>query len=88
LPQNKIHALLGVFFHVKLVPELVQLTERLAENAHDLWAAQRMAGSTAHIETTGLGNTRVSWLRLSCLNPKKYDREAAMGTPKAILALG
>ena len=28
---------------VSLPPDLLDLTERLAENAHDLWAKQRMA---------------------------------------------
>jgi hypothetical protein len=29
--------------HVTLTPDILQLTERLAENAHDLWAVKRLA---------------------------------------------
>jgi hypothetical protein len=30
---------------VALSPDLLALTERLAENAHDIWAARRIAGN-------------------------------------------
>ena len=33
---------------VHLSPALLELTERLAENAHDLWAAQRLADGWTH----------------------------------------
>lgn len=77
--------------HVTLPADLVELTERLAENAHDLWATQRLADGWIH------GPRRDDALKQHpCLVPyaelpeseKRYDREAATGTLKAILALG
>ena len=76
---------------VAVTPELNALMERLAENAHDLWAQQRLAdgwtfGPHRNDETK----------KHPCLVPygdlqeseKDYDRRVAMGTLKAILALG
>ena len=76
---------------VQLSPALIELTERLAENAHDLWAAQRLADGW----TPG-PNRDDSAKKHPCLVPyaelpdseKEYDRIAALGTLKAILALG
>ena len=76
---------------VTLPPELHALTERLAENAHDLWAAQRLAQGWTH------GAHRDDARKLHpCLVPyselpekeKEFDRIAALGTLKAILQLG
>lgn len=76
---------------VTLSPALLSLTERLAENAHDLWAAQRLAAGWTP------GSARNDQLKAHpCLVPyadlpgseKEYDRQAALGTLKAILALG
>jgi ryanodine receptor 2 len=76
---------------ITLSADLVELTERLAENAHDLWARQRLADGWT------LGPRRDDTLKQHpCLVPyaqlpeseKRYDREAATGTLKAILALG
>jgi len=39
---------------VELSPELVQLTERLAENAHDLWRNRLSGLSEARQENLGL----------------------------------
>ena len=69
----------------------MRLTERLAENAHDLWAAQRIKDGWTW------GPTRDdSAKKHPCLVPyaelpeseKEYDRQAAMGTVKAIITLG
>ncbi|MEN9544061.1 MAG: hypothetical protein RLZZ598_894 [Pseudomonadota bacterium] len=76
---------------ITLPPELHALTERLAEHAHDLWAAQRLAQGWTHGPQRD--DTRK---RHPCLVPyadlpeseKEYDRVAALGTLKAILALG
>lgn len=77
--------------HITLPPDLIELTEKLAENAHDLWARQRLADGWT------LGLRRDDALKQHpCLVPyaelpeseKRYDREAAIGTLKAILALG
>lgn len=76
---------------VILSPDLQALTERLAENAHDLWAAQRIADGWT------LGAKRDDGAKEHpCLVPyadlpdseKAYDRNAALGTLKAIVALG
>ena len=76
---------------VTLTPEILDLTERLAENAHDHWARQRMA------EGWRYGSERNDHRKEHpCLVPygrlpeseKEYDRSAAMETLKAILALG
>lgn len=76
---------------ISLPPELHALTERLAENAHDLWAAQRLAQGWSH------GPRRDDAKKLHpCLVPydqlpdseKEFDRVTALGTLKAILQLG
>lgn len=76
---------------VALPLELHALTERLAENAHDLWAGQRLAQGWTH------GRQRDDAKKLHpCLVPyaelpdkeKEFDRIAALGTLKAILQLG
>ena len=67
------------------------LTERLAENAHELWAKQRMAAGW----TVGPHRDDAA-KKHPCLVPyahlpeseKEYDRAVAIGTLKAILALG
>lgn len=76
---------------VALPRDLVALTERLAENAHDVWATQRMADGWR------LGAVRDDRAKTHpCLIPyadlpdseKQYDRATAMQTIKAILAMG
>jgi len=76
---------------VELPSELIALTERLAENAHDLWALQPIVQGWSH------GPQRDDGKKLHpCLVPyselpdseKEYDRQAALGTLKAILKLG
>ncbi len=76
---------------VTLPPELRELTERLAENAHDLWAAQRIKDGW----TPGPVRNDAA-KQHPCLVPyadlpeteKEYDRVAALGTLKAMVALG
>ena len=76
---------------ITLSEELLSLTERLAENAHDIWAAQRVKTGWTY------GPQRDDAKKLHpCLIPyadlpeseKVYDRETALGTLKAILKLG
>jgi len=76
---------------VVLPAELERLSELLAANTHDLWAAQRLA------EGWSYGETRDDKQKLHpCLIPyerlpeseKEYDRTTALGTLKAILVLG
>jgi len=76
---------------IVLPTDVVGLTEKLAENAHDVWAAQRIAqGWTC-------GPRRDDERKQHpCLVPyvdlpeaeKEYDRATAMQTLKLILSLG
>lgn len=76
---------------VELPADLKLLTEQLAENAHDLWAATRLGQGWT------FGKKRDDEKKKHpCLIPyadlpdseKVYDRETALGTLRAILALG
>ena len=76
---------------VSLSPELHALTERLAENAHDIWAAQRLAdGWTFGAKRDDAAKKHPCLIPYAELpdSEKSYDRQMAMGTLKAILALG
>ena len=76
---------------ISLSPELERLTERLAENAHDLWAAERIAQGWTYGP-----NRDDAKKQHPCLIPyselpereKEFDRITALGTLKAILKLG
>jgi hypothetical protein len=76
---------------IALTCEIERLTERLAENAHDLWARQRRADGWTYgqhrDDTTKRHPCLVPYASLP-ESEKRYDREAAMGTLKAILAFG
>ena len=76
---------------VELSEELKQLGELLAENVHDVWALGRIREGWTY------GERRDDALRQTpCLVPydelpeseKDFDRNTAMNTIKAILALG
>jgi ryanodine receptor 2 len=76
---------------VTLSPEILKLTERLAENTHDNWSLQRLADGWT------LGPKRDDALKQHpCLIPysdlpeseKQYDRNTALNTLRAIIALG
>jgi hypothetical protein len=77
--------------HVTLTPEVRELTEQLAENAHDVWAVKRKAeGWTYGPKKDGdLKQTPllVPYDKLPD-SEKQYDRDLALETLKAILALG
>lgn len=76
---------------IELTEDLLALTERLAENTHDVWAAQRLAQGWTY------GSKRddalkhhpglVPYADLS-EQEKDYDRNTALQTLKMILALG
>jgi len=77
--------------HVTLSAEIHQLTERLAENAHEHWARQRLSEGWTY------GPTRDDVKKEHpCLVPyavlpdaeKQYDRLTAMETLKTVIALG
>ncbi len=76
---------------IQLPPSLVELLERLAQNTHDVWSAQRISQGWT------LGEKRDDITKKHpCLVPyeelpdveKEYDRKTASETLKAILLLG
>lgn len=76
---------------ITLPDELTELTERLAENAHDVWGRQRMAeGWTYGPQRDDAGKRNPDLVPYAELpeSEKEYDRSAAMETLKAIVALG
>ena len=76
---------------VKLSDDIVELTELLAKNAHDIWARQRMAeGWRYGPERSDARKEHPSLLPYDELSEseKAYDRNAAIETLKAIIALG
>jgi len=76
---------------VRLSDELVALTERLAANTHDVWAKQRIAeGWTYGPKRDDATKQNPDLVPYSALpeSEKEYDRQTAMQTLKAIVALG
>lgn len=75
----------------QLNEEILELTERLAENAHELWARRRLAEGWSYgprrDEIKKEHPSLVPYEDLS-ESEKEYDRSVAMGTLKAILTLG
>jgi hypothetical protein len=76
---------------VSLPDDLAELTERLAENAHDHWAAQRIAEGwvygPARDDAKKTNPDLVPYAELP-ESEKEYDRTAATETLRAVLALG
>ena len=76
---------------IKLSDNLLELTERIAENVHDVWAAGRIADGWTYGETRNDAEKKHP-----CLIPydalseseKEYDRNTALETLKLIVALG
>lgn len=76
---------------IVLPADLLALTERLAENAHDIWAARRIAeGWTFGPTRDDAARKHPDLVPYADLpeSEKQYDRNAAMETLKAIAALG
>lgn len=76
---------------IRLPSELLALTEQIAENVHEVWAASRVAEGWTY------GPQRNDALKQTpCLVPyadlpeeeKAYDRNTAMQTLKLIVSLG
>jgi RyR domain len=77
--------------HIQLPASLLELTEQLAENAHDVWARQRLAdGWTWGAKRDDKGKQHPCLIPYADLpdSEKQYDRQAAMETIKAMIALG
>jgi hypothetical protein len=76
---------------IQLAPDILDLTERLAENTHDVWARQRLAEGWTHGPARNDAEKKHPSLIPYAELPdseKEYDRKTAMETIKAILALG
>jgi hypothetical protein len=76
---------------VVLEPELEKLVEQLAEHVHDLWAEARLAeGWRYGPRRDDVAQTHPGLVPYRELTEgeKSYDRRTALGTVKAILALG
>lgn len=74
-----------------LSDSLQALTERLAENTHDVWAQQRMSeGWTYGPGRNDEAKTHPGLVPYADLteSEKEYDRKTALETLKAILVLG
>lgn len=77
--------------NVKLPEELLELTEKIAENVHENWAHGRIAEGWTYGEVRDDVNKTTP-----CLVPyselsdseKEYDRKTAMETLKLIITLG
>jgi ryanodine receptor 2 len=76
---------------VELGPELLELTERLAENVHDVWAVQRLEdGWRFGFRRDDAKKEHPCLVAYDDLpeSEKLYDRGVALQTLKAIVALG
>ena len=76
---------------IKLPEELLALTEKIAENVHENWAAQRISEGWTYGEKRDDAKKQTP-----CLVPyselteseKEYDRNTALESIKLIVALG
>lgn len=76
---------------IKLPQELEDLIEKLAENAHDVWAKQRISdGWTYGPERDDINKKHPDLIPYSDLSEfeKKYDRLMAVETLKIISKMG
>lgn len=76
---------------VQLNEEIIELTEQLAENLHDVWARRRLAeGWIYGPERDEVKKEHPSLVPFEDLpeSEKEYSRSAAMENLKVLLALG
>lgn len=76
---------------IVLPQELLDLTERVAENVHDVWAAGRLAEGWVYGEVKDVEKkTTPLLLPYSDLpeSEKEYDRNTALETLKLVIKLG
>ncbi len=77
--------------NIILSDELVELTEKIAENVHDNWALARInEGWTYGEKRDDVKKTTPCLVAYSQLpeNEKEYDRKTAVETLKLVVALG
>ena len=76
---------------IELPDDLLELTEKIAENVHDVWAERRVAEGWTYGEKRDDAKKQTP-----CLVPyealpdteKEYDRKTALNTLKLVIALG
>ena len=77
--------------NVELPKEILELSEQLAKNTHDVWAKSRMEQGWTYGETRNDAKKEtpclVAYEELS-ENEKEYDRNTAIETLKLIIKLG
>lgn len=76
---------------IVLSEDLLQLTEKIAENVHEVWAAQRISqGWTYGKERDDAKKTTPCLVPYNELSEqeKDYDRNTAIETIKLVVALG
>lgn len=76
---------------VALTPDVLALTERLAEHAHDVWALGRLAQGWRYGPTRDdAAKTHPGLVPYAELSEaeKEFDRQTALGALRALLALG
>jgi hypothetical protein len=76
---------------IQLTPDILELTEQLAKNAHEVWAKERIAqGWRPGPERNDLRKEHPGLIPYEELpdSEKTYDRNTALETLKAIQALG
>lgn len=76
---------------VELTPELLQLTEQIAENVHEVWAVGRMKEGWTYGQVKDADKKQTPWLVPYGDLPeseKDYDRNTALATLKLIVKLG
>jgi hypothetical protein len=76
---------------VRLSPEILELTERLAKNTHDIWARQRLAeGWRPGPQRDDQAKQHPGLVPYEQLaeSEKEYDRGTALETLKAVISLG
>ena len=76
---------------IPLSDDIMELTEKLAKNTHDVWAVERMAQGWRYGEQRNdaekLHPCLVEYEELSD-DEKKFDRNTALETLKCIIKLG
>ena len=76
---------------VKLPAELLEFTEKIAENVHEIWAVGRIAEGWSYGEKKDGDKKETPCLVPYSVLPdseKEYDRKTAIETLKLIVALG
>lgn len=76
---------------VELPQDLLILTEKIAENVHDVWALGRMSEGWVYGEKKDEAKKTTPFLVPYCDLPeseKDYDRNTALETIKTIIKLG